>query len=422
MIALADGNAFFCSCELVFKPQLIGRPVVVLSSNDGCVVSRTDEAKALGVPMGVPYFQLKELPFFSKVHVFSSNFSLYSDMSRRMMKILSEFCTDLEIYSVDEAFLQLQGHSSSPASLRSFLQNIQQTVQRDIGLPLSFGVAPSKVLAKAANYLAKRQKKETQGIVSLMEQGPREEILKDYPVGDIWGIGRKSAIKCHTHRIETAFDFAYKYPLPWLRKHFSIVGEKIALELQGVSCLDVRKEMQHQQQIIYTRSFGQPLYQLFELQEMIASFITSAAEKLRKQESTAYHLTVFIQNNRFASEGHYYNSASQSIASGTSHTPRLIQMAFQLLSQIYQGGLAYKRAGISLNDLRNKNETQLDMFWQGDNKIEEDQMKTLDSINRRYGKGSLKPAACGTDPYRKIHSKKKTPGYTTSWNELLLVN
>ncbi|MDH4468353.1 MAG: Y-family DNA polymerase [Bacteriovoracaceae bacterium] len=420
LFALADGNSFFCSCEMVFRPELIGKPVVVLSNNDGCIVSRSDEAKQLGIPMGVPLFQIKELVAQKKVHVFSSNFPLYADMSKRMMKVLSEFASEMEVYSVDECFLEL---GDIPIKdLNSYLLEMKRVVLRDTGIPVCIGVGPTKVLAKAANKIAKQSKKETQGIYNLSDPAIREAQLKKFSVENIWGIGRQNAKKCKSFKIETAWDFA-NANIDWVQKNFTIVGKKIALELQGISCSGLQTEIQDKKQIISSRSFGRPVLLLEELRESVANHITSAAEKLRKQKSITRHLTVWITTNPLSNSPtpFYYNAASMELPTGSAHTPKLIHFAFQLLSQIYRGGYEYKKAGVIFNDIHSKSQVQLNFFSEADTQQEDDSMKTVDGINQDYGKGTVKSAACGINQFWKMRSEQKSPCYTTRWSELLVV-
>jgi DNA polymerase V len=420
MIGLADGNAFFCSCELVFRPELVGRPVVVLSNNDGCVVSRTDEAKLLGIPMGAPWFQLKELVAQKQVYAFSSNFHLYADMSRRMMKVLAEFVPEIEVYSVDEAFLSFAGMKMSEVELQNFLLRIKDTVKQATGIPICVGLGPTKVLAKVANRLAKKQKSLTQGVMALTNQEKIKQALAQVPVGDIWGIGKQYAKQCQRFKIETALDFAHA-PAALIQREFTVVGQRIALELQGITCFELGAEPEPKKQILSSRSFGRPVMELSEMQEAVANHVTSVAEKLRKQKSLTYQLTVFLTTNPFRNTPQYYNSAWLEIPGGSAHTPKLIKVAWEILGKLYRGGFEYKKVGVILDDIRSKNEAQMDLFAPSDTRQQETTMEMLDQVNQRHGKGSLKPAACGTHQFWKMLSQSRSPCYTTRWNEILQI-
>lgn len=416
IFALVDCNSFYCSCERVFDPSLNNKPVIVLSNNDGCAVSRTDEAKALGVEMGAIYFQIKELIKKHDIKVFSSNYTLYGDMSSRVMQVLSTFAPQMEIYSIDEAFLSFNGMSSW--DLTNYSREIRKTVYQYTGIPTCVGIGPTKVLAKAANHIAKKNKLRTQGVFNLCDTSIKNDVFKQFPVKDIWGIGRQSAKKLNTHKIFTAYDLMHSDPEK-IRKILTVVGARIVEELNGNSCIDLETEIQDRKQIVSSRSFGKSVTTVTEMRESIANHITNAAEKLRSQNLQCKHLTVFIQTNHFKPQSpQYFNSASMNLVSGTSVTPKLIRDAFRLLDSIYRDGFEYKKAGIVLNNLGTKEFIQTDLFGTHDSIGEDHYMQLLDEINKHFGKNTVKFAACGVDQFWQMLSKMKSKCFTTRWSEL----
>lgn len=413
--AMIDCNSFYCSCERVFDPALNNKPVIVLSNNDGCAVSRTDEAKELGIPMGVAYFQIKDLIKKHDVKVFSSNYTLYGDMSARVMETLSFFSPEMEIYSIDEAFLDLTGMEHK--DLFQYALEIKNTVLQYTGLPTCVGIAPTKVLGKIANHLAKQDKLKTQGVFDLRDSSVRDRILKVFPVESIWGIGRKSAKKLHSLKIKTAYELQQSDP-EFIRKVLTISGKKICEELRGVSCIELVEAAEESQQIISSRSFGKNVTQLKDIKESIANHITSSAEKLRSKNLLCQSLTVYIHTNPFGSTPQYYKSAHREFLTATMSTPKLIEHSFLLLDSIFKEGYKYKKCGIILGNLMKKDFLQTDFFHSFDSKKQETLMKTLDEINQSHGRGTLKFAACGIEHFWKMLSEMKSPRYTTNWNEL----
>lgn len=418
IFGMVDCNSFYCSCERVFNPSLNNKPVIVLSNNDGCAVSRTDEAKELGIPMGAVYFQIKDIIKKHKVHVYSSNYTLYGNMSARVMEILSSFAPDFEIYSIDEAFLNLTGFDNK--DLRQYGLEIKDTVLRYTGLPTCVGIAGTKVLAKAANHIAKKDKIKTQGVVDLRDSSIRDRHLKELPVEDLWGIGRQSSKKLKSHRIHKAYDLQQADP-EFIRKILTVTGQRICEELKGRSCIDLIESEDDRKQIISSRSFGRKVTDIAELKEAIANHITTATEKLRKQNLLCKYLTLYIQTNPFNNTPQYYKSASYEFMSPTMITSKLIEQAFLLLNSVYKEGYEYKKCGIMLSQLSKKDFLQTDFFHSFDSHKQEILMKTLDDVNRYHGKGTLKFAACGIDQFWQMLSQMKSPRYTTNWNELVKV-
>lgn len=421
VIALVDCNSFYCSCERVFRPDLWGKPVAVLSNGDGAIVSRTDELKALGVGrMSEPYFKIKDEFKKHGVHVFSSNYTLYADMSHRVMQVLAEFTPELEIYSIDEAFLSLKGFENY--NLIEYCKKIKETVYRHTGIPVSIGIAPTKVLAKVANHVAKKNKIKTDCVYSLMDEKSRLSILKSFPVRDIWGIGSQSTKKLAERQIFTAQDLINAND-KLIKKELTIVGARIQEELKGNSCINLQLVEEDKKQIISSRSFDDYVTSLEQLKESVALHVSEVAIKLRKQKLIAKNISVFIQTNPYSKvhKNQYFNSCSMNLFSGSSHTGKLIKHAFHCLEQIYKEGFYYKKAGVIVNDLMKKSGSQMDFFYTFDSDKEDDTMKSLDAINSWYGKHTLKYAALGIDREWEIKFKLKSSNYTTRWNELLRV-
>ncbi|MFZ3229018.1 MAG: Y-family DNA polymerase [Pseudobdellovibrio sp.] len=418
IFALVDCNSFYCSCERVFDPSLNKRPIIVLSNNDGCAVSRNDEAKDIGIKMGAVYFQIKDLIKKHNVKVFSSNYTLYGDLSARVMQVLSTFAPEIEIYSIDEAFLSFTGMNKF--NLTEYSKEIRSTVLQYTGIPTCVGIGPTKVLAKVANHVAKKNKIKTDGVFNLCDEQLRHDILKYFPVENIWGIGWQSAKKLHTHKIKTAHDLMSS-DSEFIRKLLTIVGSRIAQELRGISCLDLATDINDRKQIISSRSFGRQVKSLTELQESISNHVTTAAEKLRKQNLICKNITVFIQTNPFKDIPQYYNSASMDLMSGSAITNKLINHAMRLLNAIYKDQYEYKKCGVIFNNLVKKDFLQTDLFNQHDTIREENLMKVIDQINRFHGANTAKFASCGVNHFWEMLSGMKSPCYTTRWNELLKV-
>ncbi len=412
---LIDCNAFFVSCEKVFNPQLANKPVVVLSNNDGCVIARSKEAKALGIPMGTPAFKYKQLFKEKKVIVFSSNFSLYSDMSYRVMSVLAQFTDDMEEYSVDEAFLLLD--VADPLKKAAEIRN---KVLQWTGIPVSIGIGPTKTLAKVANDLAKKEEK-TEGIFLLDTQEKVDGTLKCLPVSDIWGIGKRLEEALSAYGICTALAFK-KCEDSWLKKLFSVTTYKTALELRGIPCLSLETVPCAKQTLTCSRSFAQPISDLTSLNEALATYTASAAEKMRREDSYASFLSVFLTTSPFIQNA-YGNSVSISLIEPTDYTPLLIQCAKEALKSIYKDNYPYKKVGVTLCGLVSKNCYQRDLFgeqpMQTEKKIKA--MQLLDAVNGVWGDDALQFAAEGTQKPWKSKRECTSQRYTTCWEELLIV-
>jgi len=422
MIALVDCNNFYASCETIFRPDLIGKPVVVLSNNDGCVIARSQEAKDLGVRMGEPYFKCKTVLMENKVSVFSSNFALYGDISNRVMAILRKYTSDLEVYSVDEAFLDL---SHVPAyKVNSVLRAVAQDIFRSLGIRVSIGFASTKTLAKAANYFAKKTPG-CHGVLNFyeMSQFEKDKFLRKLPVSEIWGVGRKYAEKLHSFGVENAFAFLQQSP-DWVKSSMTVVGLKTFLELRGESCLKLEVEPQPKKSIVCSKSFGDVVTDIDVLDVALSNFASNVSRKLRLQNSECFMIGVFIQNNRFASAEPFNASFCVSIPDGSSNASELIKFAKKALRYIFKPGVKYKKIGVFVSEISKISSLQLSFFDANlpkkkslDTKI----MMTLDNLNKKYGRDSVSLAACVGDESWKMKNESRSPRYTTCLNELKLI-
>ena len=412
--SLVDCNSFYCSCERVFHPETRGRPVVVLSNNDGCAIAFSKEAKALGFgQMCEPYFQMKDRIKKHNVAVFSSNYTLYDNMSKRVMDTLRQFSPEMEIYSVDEAFLQFDGFDHF--DLLDYARKIRTEILTNVGIPVGVGVSITKVLSKVANKMAKKNS----GVWVMTKPFEIDRVLKDFPVRDIWGIGQRSAMKLNMLGIKTAYDFKM-YPNDGLiQKILTKTGREIQEELRGVSCLPIETP-DDKKNTGTTRSFGAPVYTKNELKEALAHFATHASLKLRRQNSVCFGLSVFIHTNPFKEVPQYFGEGRANFSSGTSDTIRIIRASHEILDNIFRHGFEYKKAGVLLNHIVPKNQNQLDLFHP-DPEDNEKLNQVVDLINKRYGPHTIKSAACGTQQNWKTVANFKSREYTTSWSELLKV-
>lgn len=418
MFGLADCNNFYASCERVFNPALNGKPVVVLSNNDGCVIARSNEAKELGIAMGVPAFQLKEFIRKNQVCVFSSNYTLYGDMSNRVMNTLSGFVSDIEIYSIDEAFLSFQGFDLM--NLEYHAQKIVKTTTRNTGIPISLGIAPTKALAKIANKLAKKQS-DKRGYYILRDDEEIHKVLKKYPIEDVWGIGGQYAKFLKSCNVLTAFDLTSK-PKEWVQKHLTVVGVKIWLELKGFPSIELDTIPQPKKNICTARSFGNMLTELKDIEEALSNYTARCAEKLRKQGSCAGSMMVFIHTNQHRQDlAQYAKNIVIQLPEATNSSPELISFALKGLRAIYKKGYHYKKVGIIVMDFVPENTIQTNLFYTENKDRSGTLMKALDNLNSKYGKDSVRIASQGFNKHWKLRQEKLSPCYTTRWNDLLNV-
>jgi len=416
LFALIDCNNFYVSCERLFNPKLEGKPVVVLSNNDGCVVSRSSEAKALGVKMGVPLYQINALVKSAGIVTLSSNYALYGDLSNRIMSILSGFSPHQEIYSIDECFLDFTG---IPDRLR-LAREIKETIKQCAGVPVCVGIGPSKTLAKLANYTAKTVS-DCGGVFdfSALTEDERDRIFSTLKAGEVWGIGRKLAQKFEQIGINTVLQLRDSSP-ELMRKQFSVVIERTVRELRGQSCLDMAEIASARKQIVSSRSFGKNVFELADLEQAVASYMAKAALKLRADRSLAGALEVYIRTNKFAEGSEQYSqTATVTLSHPTDDTMVLMKAANNALRQIYRSGYAYQKAGVSLLDLSNADERQLSLFQtEAVNTRSEKLMKLMDATNSAMGRGTLYLAAEGQNHSWQIKCNFKSPEYTTSWKGL----
>ena len=412
---LVDCNNFFVSCERVFRPGLEGRPTVVLSSNDGCVIARSNEARALGVGMGQPVFQIKALIRKEDIQVISANHSLYSDMSHRVMQVLAELAPAAEIYSIDECFLDLTG---IPDDLTDFGQRVRTTVQQWTGLPVCVGIAETKTLAKVANRIAKTSEK-TQGVLNLTGSSRRSEALEMTPVGQVWGIGRQFAQKLDRKGARTARDLA-RLPDEWVRTEMGVQGLRTVLELRGEDCIGSEDMPQPKQSTMVSRSFGNPVTALEDLVDAITVFATDAARSIRTANRVCSSVHVFIETNRFSKDPPYAPSRLESLSPPTHNTRHIVGAALKGLRDIYREGLAYKRAGVMLLDLVDAREAQASLFDRPDPK-DDRLIDAMDAIEGRMGPGSIRFGLSGSAARWRPSGAFRSPHYTTRWADIPVV-
>lgn len=405
---LVDCNSFFVSCERVFNPKLWKQPVVVLSNNDGCVVARSKEAKALGIPMGAPAYQYQKLFDEKGVFVYSSNYTLYGDLSQRVMQVLEQFSPKMEVYSIDEAFLVVD--TPDPIALA---YEIKRRVARWTGIPVSVGIGPTKTLAKMANHLAKK----SEGVYQL--EGAIDEILATFPLEDVWGVGRRVVKRLNRAGIHTPLDLK-RADEGFVKRLHSVVLLKTALELKGISCLELSEASSPRKSITCSRSFGAPVTQLSALEEAAASYVARAAKKLRQEGLIASYLTVYLTTSPFA-EKRYSNSATIKLPRATNLTPELIEKAKQCLRLLYRSGYTYKKVGILLNELSREQSAQQDLFSRKNPKRAQ-AMRALDQVNQIYGKNTLFLAAEGIDKPWQMRRNHTSNCYTTNWNQFLEIS
>lgn len=416
-IALVDCNNFYASCERVFQPVLRGKPVVVLSNNDGCVIARSNEAKALGIEMGAPWHLNREKFSGAGVVVKSSNYTLYGDMSARVMQTLLSFSPVLEVYSIDEAFLGLEGFEDR---LEDHARTLRATVLQWTGIPVSVGIAPTKTLAKVANRLAKKDPM-SRGVRVLMTAADQERALAQLDLTDLWGVARRLAGRLKAQGVATPLALRNADPKQ-IRQTFGVVGERIVCELRGESCFDIEDVAPNRKSLIASRSFGRPVGALVEMQEAVAAYASRAAEKMRRQNLTTANLIVFIETNPFRKQDPQYRaSQSAQLPIATADTGRLVAAALGALVAIWREGYRYKKAGVMLLDLAPANAIQGALFAAPDTPASQARMRALDVINRRYGRGTLIVGAAGVKSAWRLRREHVSKNYTTSWSELLTV-
>jgi len=416
VFALIDCNAFYVSCERVFNPKLNNRPVVALSNNDGCIISRSKEAKALGIKMGVPLFKVKDIIEKEKVVVFSSNYTLYADMSRRVMNIISSSSPYTEIYSIDEAFVEL---SSLPIDYESYAHQLRQTILQHTGIPVSIGIASTKTLAKVANHKAKKDDS-LNGVCSLVNYNNIDQILELTEVGDVWGVGRRLSKKLINHGIHNA-KLLKNCSDSWIRKMMSVNGLKTITELRGISCIPLEEYSMTRKSCCTTRSFGKLLTNLEDIEQAVTTFARRAAERIRSESLAASCVSVFVRTNPFDKKSAYYsNGASRTLSHPTHDSITIIETSLLLTKRIFKNNYQYKKAGVLLSGLCNESEIQETLFEKNYNQ-NSDLMSAIDAINYRYGRDTLQMASeCKVGNWKQKR-ENCTRNYTTQIDRLLLV-
>ncbi len=430
MYALVDGNNFYVSCERAFRPSLVGRPVVVLSNNDGCAIARSNEAKALGIAMGAPWFKIQHLAESSELVALSANFALYGDLSDRMMSLAAGLGPKQEIYSIDESFIDLTGVRGNLVE-RSF--KIRSRILQWVGIPCCIGIGPTKTLAKLANHVAKTAERKPgiypEQLAQICDFGSLspdafELVLAATPVQEVWGIGRRIAEQLNAGGVMTALDLI-RIDAATIRAKFSVVVERTVRELQGTACMDLDDAPAPKKEIACTRSFGHPVTALSDLNEAVTHFASRAAEKLRKQGSTAQQLMCFIRTSPFRQDAQYSRSVCMPLRRPTADTATLVTAALSGLKGIYRPGFNYAKAGVMLMDLQADTVHQRELAFDEQEEIRDRSplMATLDGLNQRFGRGTVLMASAGLAGERRawvMKQERRTPAYTTCWDDMAI--
>jgi DNA polymerase V len=419
MYALVDCNNFYASCERVFQPQFNGKPVVILSNNDGCVISRSNEAKALGVPMGAPEFKIRELIKEKNIKVFSSNYPLYGDLSNRVMKTLEDFTPNLEIYSIDEAFLSFDGMSIS--DYHDYGIQMKKRVQKWVGIPVCVGFAPSKALSKVANKIAKKFQDRTQGIYVIDTEEKRIKALKWTKIEDVWGIGRRLTKKMLAHHILTAYDFTKPQHEAWIKKEMGVVGMRLKYELEGKSVLDLEPISEQKKSIATTRSFPKQISEFDDLRERVATFAAVCAEKLRKQKSCCQTIIVLlvIDRHKYEMQKYYFNKVV-TLPYASNSTLTISNVALSMLKELHEGneGIKFKKAGVIVTELIDEDKKQLQLFEE-ENPKHLALMKAMDYLNTKIGDKKVKLGTQNLNLTWNMKQNHLSPRFTTKFNEIL---
>ena len=402
-IALVDCNSFYVSCERLFNPKIRNKPVVVLSNNDGCIISRSNEAKALGIKMGEPYFKAKDIIIKNKVQVFSSNYSLYGDLSRRVMRTLKRFNSEIEVYSIDEAFLDLSNFSDE--EVENVGKEIRATVLQWTGIPTSIGIAKTKTLSKVANHIAK---KKLSGVTSLIGIEDIDPILEKVEINDVWGVGKQLTKFYHKNGIYNAKQLKNKSNT-WIKKSSNVLSSRTSMELRGIPCIDLETTTSRRKSCVVSRSFGQRVEKYQELKEAVAKYCLNASEKIRSESLITKSITVFIRTSPFQSRfGYYSNSKTIDFPIATNNSIEIVKAALTSLETIFKNGYRYQKAGVMLTGLSNSNDGKNLFSSEKDEKINS-LMRSIDNTNHRYGRATLSLASAGVHKkwnMRRQHSSK----------------
>ncbi|WP_414162900.1 Y-family DNA polymerase [Superficieibacter sp. BNK-5] len=418
MFALVDVNSFYASCETAWRPDLAGRPVVVLSNNDGCVIARSAEAKKLGIKMGLPWFQLREMQFAERVIAFSSNYELYGDMSQRVMDTLEEICPRVEVYSIDEAFCDLTGVRNC-RDLEDFGKEIRETIRRNTRLTVGVGIAPTKTLAKLANHAAK-QWRQTGGVVDLSNETRQRKLMAIMPIDEVWGVGRRIGKKLEAMGIKNVLQLA-DTDVRFIRKHFNVVLERTVRELRGEPCLELEEFAPAKQELVCSRSFGEKITEYEAMRQAICSYAARAAEKLREEHQYCRYVSAFVKTSPFASQPYYGNSAGMKLLTPTQDTRDIIAAATRCLEAIWREGLIYQKGGIMLGDFFSQGVAQLNLFDDIAPRADSEALMALmDKLNKQ-GRGTLYFAGQGIQQAWKMKREMLSPCYTTRLEDLPIV-
>ena len=421
LFGLADCNNFYCSCERVFHPDLIGKPVVVLSNNDGCVIARSEESKALGIKMGDVFYQVKDKLEQNDVAVFSSNYNLYGDMSRRVMSLLSRYSPKVDVYSIDEAFLDLSGMGDAE-QLTEYCKKMVRHIRKGTGIPISLGIAPTKTLAKMASKFAKKYKG-YEGVCLIDSEEKREKALKLFEVGDVWGIGHRSVEKLNYYGIKTAWDLTQKSE-SWVRRELTVTGVRTWKELQGESCISI-EELPHKKSICTSRSFAdQGLNKLADVEETIANFAAQCSRKLREQHTVCNSITIFAHTSRFRQDlpqSYIYQTANLTVP--TNNQQELISIAVKMLRAYWKDGdcYFYKKAGVIVWGISRDNAIQTNLFDTVDREKQAALAKAIDAINRKNGYNKIRVAVQGDEKGWQLKREYISKQYTTNLNDVIVL-
>ena len=417
MIALADCNNFYASCERVFNPGLKNKPIVVLSNNDGCIIARSNEAKVLGIKMGVPVFQVRDIIDNNNVYVFSTNFALYGDMSSRVMSLLSDISPEIEIYSIDEAFMNFTGVKDSV----HLASRIKSVVTKSTGIPISIGIAATKTLSKVANYFAKKQT--ANGVYALTEQQQIVQALKELPVSKLWGVGSRHLRMLNSYGINTAYDFI-QLNEEWVLEKMTIMGLRMQRELKGDPCFGIDAYPSRKKNIRTSRSFGVKVKSLQTIQESIIAHAARCAEKLRIENSCARYVSVILRTNPFSkSQDYYYGYKSINLEIPTNDSMEIVNAAKILLGSIYKEGLIYTKSGVIVGDTVPADQVQLNLFYSEQGKEKRKNLyKSVDFINQTMGRDKIQLLGQGIAKKWKLKQENLSPCYTTRWTDLLRVH
>ena len=415
IFALIDCNAFYVSCERVFNPKLNNKPVVALSNNDGCIIARSKEAKALGIKMGVPLFKVKDIVERENVTVFSSNYTLYADMSRRVMNIISEFAPSIEVYSIDEAFIEL---TNMNVDYESYVRQMRKVILQYTGIPVSIGIASTKTLTKVANHIAKDDES-LEGVCSLIQHKNLDQVLEDTNVTDVWGVGRQLSKKLIANGIFNA-KLLKNCEDAWVRKMMSVNGLKTVSELREISCLDLEETSATRKSCCTTRSFGKPLVNLDDIEQAVTTFARRATERIRGENLTASTVSVFLRTNPFDRNRYYSNSSTTTLSYPTYDTMQIVKTALQLTKIIFRENYKYKKAGVLLSGFYEKGTETKDLFSEARYRSPK-LMSAVDQINERYGSDTIQIATeCQIGKWKQKR-KNCTQSYTTQLDNVLLI-